>query len=124
HNTVAAASDQHRVLAHIGRQEIAGLGHLAVVAKKQPAAREDALQFLSINLRLDKDAPTDQTALIVDQTRDVFRHPGLLTRPPLWRLRIRASYPRPSIAPSGDKSGGGCSRCSGGHSPRRRTPRQ
>src|SRR6516225_4893275 len=53
------AHHQNRVFAHIAGQEIAGLRDLAVMAQKEPAAGEDALQLLLINLRLDEDAAAD-----------------------------------------------------------------
>src|SRR5439155_24115138 len=67
HDSVGAAYHEHRVFAHIGREEIAGLRDLAVMAQIEPAAREDALQLLLIDLRLDKDAPADVPAGEIDQ---------------------------------------------------------
>src|SRR5439155_17432965 len=108
------ADDQHRVFAHRGREEIAGLRDLAVMAQEQPAAREDALQFLAVDLRLDKDAAADQAALVIDETRDIARHTGLLNRLP----RLSPSSRLPSAGPSGDRTGDDCSRCSDGRWPR------
>src|SRR5207237_8188575 len=67
HDPVGAAYHEHRVFAHIGREEIAGLRDLAVMAQIEPAAREDALQLLLIDLRLDKNAPADVPAGEIDQ---------------------------------------------------------
>ena len=59
HGAGTVAHDKHRVLAHIGREEIAGLGDLALMAQKEPAARKDALQLLLVDLPLDENAPAD-----------------------------------------------------------------
>src|SRR5438105_332692 len=67
HDSVGATYHEHRVFAHIGREEIAGLRDLAIMAQIEPAAREDALQLLLIDLRLDKDPPADMPAGEIDQ---------------------------------------------------------
>src|SRR5438093_1143863 len=56
----AVAHDQYRVFAHVGGEEIAGQRDLAVVAEEEPAAREDLLQLLFVDPRLDEDAPADE----------------------------------------------------------------
>ena len=71
---VAVAHHQHRVLAHIGRVEIAGLGDLALVAQEQPAAGEDLLLLLLVDLRLDKDAAADEPVVAVDQPFEIADH--------------------------------------------------
>src|SRR5262245_28409774 len=70
----SVAHHQNRVFAHIGGKEIAGLRDLAVMAQKEPAAGKDPLQFLLINIRLDKDAATDQTLFGIDQSDRVNGH--------------------------------------------------
>src|ERR1051326_1271846 len=74
HDSVGAPYDEHRVFTHIGREEIAGLRDLAVVAQIKPAAREDALQLLLIDLRLDKDAPADLPAGEIDEAVCIVLH--------------------------------------------------
>ena len=71
---LAVAHHQDGVLAHIGGEEVARLWYLALVAQKQPATREDALQLLLVDLRLDEDAAANQPALGIDQTGDVYPH--------------------------------------------------
>ena len=76
HDAVAAAHDQHRVLAHPGREKVARPRDLALVAQEQPAAGKDLLQFLFIDLLLDEDAAADEAAVGVDQRVHVRRHQG------------------------------------------------
>src|SRR5215831_1156467 len=70
----AVPHHQDRVLAHGGTEEVAGVGDLALVAQKQPAAGEDLRQLLLVDLWLDKDAPADQAALGIHQTPWVRHH--------------------------------------------------
>jgi hypothetical protein len=67
HPAAGVADHQNRVLTHVSGQEIAGLRDLALVAQIEPAAREYPLQFLLINLRLDKDTAADEAVAVVDQ---------------------------------------------------------
>jgi hypothetical protein len=48
------------------------------VAQKEPAAGEDLLQLLRVDLRLDKDAAADQAVLGIDQTPEVRRNSPLV----------------------------------------------
>lgn len=57
---------QNRVLAHISSEEVPRFGDLAFMAEKQPAARENLLQFLLVNVRLDEDAAADQAFIKID----------------------------------------------------------
>src|SRR5438105_2605604 len=77
----AVAHHQHRVLTHIGRKEVTRLRDLALVAQKEPAARENPLLLLFVDLRLNKDAAADQTAIGIDQTTDIGSHVTLLSAP-------------------------------------------
>ncbi len=54
------------------------------MAQKQPAAGEDTLQLLLVDVAFDEDTPADQTVLGVDQTLHVCHHDS----PPyaLWYL--------------------------------------
>ena len=96
HLAAGVAHDQHRVLAHVGGEEIAGPRDLAVVAQEQPAARENLPQLLLVNLRLDEDPPADQPAFGIDQLfnvrRDSRRHFGCSV------LAWRASWPMGAAA--------------------------
>src|SRR5271154_6679438 len=78
HLAAAVADDQNRVLAHIGGEEVAGFRDLAFVAQIQPAAGEDPLQFLFVDIRLDKDAAADTPIVGVDQSVQIPHHPCLL----------------------------------------------
>jgi hypothetical protein len=71
---VAVAHDEHRVLTHIGRVEIAGFRDLAFVAQKQPAAGENLLLLLLVDFRLDKNPAADEPVFAVDQLTDIIRH--------------------------------------------------
>ena len=53
------ADHQHRVLAHVCGEEIAGVGYLALMAQKQPTAGEDALQLFLVDIVFDEDTPAD-----------------------------------------------------------------
>src|ERR1700722_19087480 len=74
HFARGVAHHQHRVLAHIGRQEISWSRELAVVTQIKPAAREDLLQFLLVNLRLDENPPADVPAGGIDEFTDIGSH--------------------------------------------------
>src|ERR1700732_4184436 len=66
--------DQNRVLAHVSGEEVARQRDLAFMAQEEPAAGEDPLQLLLVELRLDEDAATDQTLLGVDQPQHIGFH--------------------------------------------------
>ena len=85
HPAGTVAHHQHRVLAHIGRQEIARLRDLAFVAQEQPAAGEDLLQLLLVDLRLDKDAPADEPPFAINKTTKLCFHLALLRTPSVIR---------------------------------------
>src|SRR5215469_1174358 len=57
------AHDENWVFTHVSGEEIARPRDLALMAQKEPAAGEDPLQFLLIDLGLDEDAATDQALL-------------------------------------------------------------
>jgi hypothetical protein len=67
HRPAAVAHHQHRVFAHRGGDEVARLRDLAFMAQEKPAARENPLQLLFVDLRLDKDAAADEAARHIDQ---------------------------------------------------------
>ena len=112
HLAASVAHHQHRVLAHVGGQEIARARDLAVVAQKQPASGEDLAQLLLVNLRFDKDAPADQPALGIDETSEFHCHqtllyslnlviPGLVPGIPFFRLN-RDGRDKPGHDEQGD----------------------
>src|SRR6266567_7760000 len=74
----AVAHHQHRVLAHISREEVARLRDLALVAQKEPAACENPLLLFFVDPPLDKDAAADQTSIGIDKTTDIRSHVILL----------------------------------------------
>ena len=55
------ASDQHGVLAHVGGEEVAGVGELGLVAEEEPAACENLLQLLLVDGIIAEYAGADQT---------------------------------------------------------------
>src|ERR1700737_4771718 len=86
--------DQNRVLAHVSGKEGAGLRGLALMAQEKPAAGEDPLQLLLVELRLDEYAATDQTLLGVVQPQ----HIGFHRLAPHWFAWLRRGTR--SIAPA------------------------
>ena len=54
------AAQQHRVFAHVGGEEVVGVGYLALVSQKQPAAREDPFQLLLVDVPGDEDAAVEE----------------------------------------------------------------
>ena len=72
--SAAVAHHQHRVLAHVGGEVIAGIGNLAVVAQEQPAAGEDTLQFLLVDVGFDENAAAYQAPLRVNQALHFGNH--------------------------------------------------
>ena len=65
----AVAAQDHRLLAHAGDKEIAGVGDLALMADKQPGAGEQPLLLLRIDLVIDKDLAADLAGRPVDEAR-------------------------------------------------------
>ena len=70
---VAAQDDGF--LAHSRDKEIAGLRDLALMADKQPSAREEPLQFLPVDLLVDKDLAADPPRRHIDETPPVTQAP-------------------------------------------------
>src|SRR5215813_3678998 len=83
---VRVAHDQDRVLPYVGREEVARLRDLALVAEEEPAASEDPLELLLVDLSLDEDATADQSVLGIDEIPDVPDH----VRPPAMSSAHRA----------------------------------
>ena len=59
------------IFGHVGREEIARLGNLALVAKKQPGTAEDALEFEVVNRLIVIDARVQVAFVEVDQVAHV-----------------------------------------------------
>src|SRR5262249_28243057 len=66
------------ILAHIGREEVAGVRDLVLVTQEKPAARKDLLQLLLVNLGLDENAPADEPAFAIYKTTNSHSHTILL----------------------------------------------
>jgi len=99
---LAVAHHQDGVLAHIGGEEVARLWYLALVAQEQPAARENPLQLLLVDLRLDEDAAADQAILGIDQSVHVHCHRYLLNVTGMTPVSCVAAYGgSPRHRPSG-----------------------
>src|SRR5262249_14648722 len=75
---LGAAHPQDRILAHVGAEEVPRAWDLTFVAEEEPAAGEDPLQLLLVDLPLREDAATDAPVLDVDQARDIGVHETLL----------------------------------------------
>ena len=58
---VESPGDEDGVFAHVGGEEVAGIGDLGLMAEEEPAAGEDALLFLLVDVGFDVDAAADQT---------------------------------------------------------------
>jgi len=71
---LAVPHHQDRVFPHRGAEEVTRLGDLAFMAQKQPAAGEDPLQLLLVDLRLDEDTPADKAVLGIHYMFYVHRH--------------------------------------------------
>src|SRR6201988_2037628 len=78
HLACCVAHHQNRVFAHVSGEEIARMGDLALMAQKEPAAGENPLQLLLVDLGLNKKAPPDQSAIGVDQMSNIYFHQPLL----------------------------------------------
>ena len=63
----AVADHEHRVLAHVGGEKVAGVGDLRLVAEEEPAAGKDLLQLLLVDFLVAEDAGVDDTVVGVDQ---------------------------------------------------------
>src|SRR5258708_35342734 len=74
----AVAYHQHRVLTHRGREEGSWLRDLTLVAQKKPAARENPLLLLFVDLGFNENAAADQSTIGIDQTTDIRSHVTLL----------------------------------------------
>ena len=63
---LAVAGQDDRVLAHVGVEEVVGLGDQALVADHQPGAAEDLLHLVVVDGLVAEDAPVDLAGLGVD----------------------------------------------------------
>ena len=71
---VSLAGDKNRVFTHVGGEEVAGVGYLGLMAEEEPAAGENLLLLLLIDIWVDEYAPIDQTSFGVDEGAAVQRH--------------------------------------------------
>ena len=96
HLASSVTHHQHRIFAHICGKEITGVRDLALMTQKEPAAGENPLELLLIDVLFNEDAAIDQSVIVVDQTSHIYRHLALriihcrrflrLRRPPSGRL--------------------------------------
>ena len=61
------AHHQHRVFAHVGGEEVAGVENLGFVAEEEPAAGEDIFQLFLVDVVFAEDAGADQAPVGVNQ---------------------------------------------------------
>jgi hypothetical protein len=85
---VLVHSDDHRILTHVGGEEVARPLELVGVSQEQPARGEDPSQLLPVDRRLGEDRPVQQAAFGVDQPADVHV-PAHLRRAPQGAARCR-----------------------------------
>jgi hypothetical protein len=57
---VSVATEEHRVLSHVGADEVPGPGDLALVTEVEPAAGEHPLLLQLIELRIREDPPVHE----------------------------------------------------------------
>src|SRR5271169_1241352 len=74
HLAAVVAYDQNRVFTHIGGEKVPRLRDLAFVAQEQPAAGENLLLLLFVDIGLDKDAAADEAVVAVHQLADIVCH--------------------------------------------------
>ena len=70
---VLATRDDDPVLAHEGREEIAGLFQRILVSQEQPAAGKYAFQFQIVDVPVPIDATVLHGAVLTDQRSDIHR---------------------------------------------------
>ena len=73
----AVTGHHHRVLTHIGGEEVTRLRYLALVSQEEPALGEDFLHLLLVNLFLDENPLVYQTYISVNQSPNVRGHTNL-----------------------------------------------
>ena len=92
---VLLAHDEHGILAHVGREEVARLGDHRVVGQEEPRPAEDPFQLEFVDLLVAVDERADGALLGVDQRGQVDGHqvfpPGLPNRGRRARRRPRRS---------------------------------
>jgi hypothetical protein len=74
---------------------------MALMTQEEPAAGEDPLQLLLVDVLLNEDAAIDQSVIVVDQTSHIYRHLVLRIMHCRRFLRLRR---RQSGQPSGYRS--------------------
>src|SRR5690242_15681908 len=74
HDAGGIAHDEYRVLAHPGREEIAGPWNLALVTKKKPATCEDVSHFRLVDVRVVEYSPADQAVSDINGVAYVGAH--------------------------------------------------
>ncbi|MCY1438955.1 hypothetical protein D9M71_551730 [compost metagenome] len=75
---ILLANHQHLVLTHGGGDVVAGLGNLRFVGDEQPAAGEDLLQFLLVDVAIPEDLPGHAPGFHVAQFVEVRQRRGSL----------------------------------------------
>ena len=72
----AVAHHQHGVFAHVGGEEVAGVGNLGLVAEQQPAAGENLFQLLLVDFLVAEYAGVDDAVVGVHQGSHLHRRHG------------------------------------------------
>jgi hypothetical protein len=65
---IKITAQDDRFFSHIGGHEVAGIGHLAFMAKIEPTAREQTFAFQLVDLPIGKNAPVYETRFWIDKT--------------------------------------------------------
>src|SRR5579871_3079623 len=66
HLTLLVPHDDHRLFAHSPEDIIARIRNLAFVAHKEPGAREDLLELLLVDLRIEEYLPANEAVLLIN----------------------------------------------------------
>src|SRR4051794_24100410 len=85
------APEDDRILAHVGREIVARLLDLGLVAEVQPAPRENTLDLALVDRLIGVDAATDQPGCEVDE---FIAHGRLASGPSTFLRRGWAARPR------------------------------
>ena len=91
--SVLLANHDDRVLAHVGRQEIAGLSHMRFMAKKQPGTSEDHLLFHVVDILISIDSRIYEAIFFVEQALDRRTAPNIRRRLTIWVAATHFTLP-------------------------------
>ena len=77
HLPVPTSPEQHGILAHVGGEEVVGIGDLGLVSQEEPAASEDPLQLLLVDVLGDEHLAFQQPLFGINEFIHVIHPVGL-----------------------------------------------